>query len=540
MRLETPLPRLFMRIPPRLARRCAFSVALVGTLLLSACFGFRANIVFAQLSCEEAAVAHPSASGASSLQILGLVSPATVSGGVTLSIAGAPAGATTYLCLDGAAFERAGSEVQHLSSRVVAPGAHQLQAVSYVGGSLSASSSMIDLIVVPTADADFSAALTAPLQSSSQPKELSTILSQTATPGDGLTPAESATRQQVAAMYLNFGYDVAADPLNDISTLLPSLIPGQWGPTLASAGAPFSMQFSGDAPYYHKIPAAWPRVPLPRGYIQSIQVNTNQGGDGIGFGIAPAQADSLPAVITSDWPGQPGTYRTIPFRIPGNWASYLPSLPAGDEHVVFVDPQLRSFVSAYKTTVDPATKFPDALYAGDPASLDSLGDYGGSVAARVAELPLLTMPGESTSDSGPILHAIGGSISRPWAGRVYPATARDYGILTSVKPCTGSGVMNTGLVPYGGVIQLDPALDLSSLGLSRPALRILTAMQTYGYYVMDYGCTDLDIYTATPESELLPYGGLYGNANGSGIQNEITTVLANNILYVVPPVTKRP
>ena len=55
---------------------------------------------------------------------------------------------------------------------------------------------------------------------------------------------------------------------------------------------------------------------------------------------------------------------------------------------------------------------------------------------------------------------------------------------------------------------MDPTVTLSSLNLSLPALRILQAMQTYGYYVVDFVCTDIDIYTAIPETELDPMVGL--------------------------------
>jgi hypothetical protein len=96
------------------------------------------------------------------------------------------------------------------------------------------------------------------------------------------------------------------------------------------------------------------------------------------------------------------------------------------------------------------------------------------------------------------------------------------------------------MVPYGGVIQLDPAVNLAALKLSLPALRILQAIQTYGYYVMDFGCADFDIYTAIPESELDPYGGLWGyNHRGIGVQNEVREVLFANRLWVVAPLNKK-
>lgn len=64
-------------------------------------------------------------------------------------------------------------------------------------------------------------------------------------------------------------------------------------------------------------------------------------------------------------------------------------------------------------------------------------------------------------------------------------------------------------------------------------------MQTYGYYVMDYGCADLDIYTAQDASELEPYGGLWGSSSGVGVQNEVQRVLSASNLYVIAPLIKR-
>jgi hypothetical protein len=50
----------------------------------------------------------------------------------------------------------------------------------------------------------------------------------------------------------------------------------------------------------------------------------------------------------------------------------------------------------------------------------------------------------------------------------------------------GGEVLNTRGIPCGGRIQLDPALDLESLGLDGPATTIARALQEYGAYVGDY------------------------------------------------------
>jgi hypothetical protein len=388
---------------------------------------------------------------------------------------------------------------------------------------------------------EFSSGLTAyPIQPADAPS-LQTVLQQTATPGAALTQEEEQTRSRIAAMYLNFGIDLSLDSSQDQSTQLRDMLPTGWAAPPGRPQAPLSMRFSPDAPFYHAIPNDWPRVKLPRGYIQTFQLNTAQGGDGIGYGVSIAAPDAPIQTVTSIWYGRESTRKTYPFPISPDWSRSLPSLERGDRHLIFVAPGALSFISLYKASVDLVTGQPDSLFAGPPTPFNSLGDRGGSTAAGFAELPLLIQPGEATGDAGDIRHALGGPVSRPWAARTYPATARDYGVMTSKNSCIGKGMTNTGLVPYGGIIQLDPALDLARLKLSRPAARVLRAMQVYGYYVMDFGCADLDIYTATSEPEFTPYGGLYGGSGlGPGVQAEIARVLQTSDLYVVPPLTKRP
>lgn len=301
--------------------------------------------------------------------------------------------------------------------------------------------------------------------------------------------------------------------------------------------------FSPDAPFYHAIPANSPRVLLPAGYFDDVQVNSARGpdGDGIGYGEVIAAASDPNLTVRSEWYGDSDTLVTFPYHMPETWYQSLPTLPAGDSHMIFIDPQTNTFVSSYKTTLNSTTMGPNALYASTPVSIVGMGDRGGSTAAKFAELPAMIQPWELTDTVYPIFHAIGGPVARVWGGRVYPASARDAGMLTGQNACANGNYMNymnTGLVPYGGVIQLDPSLDLTTLGLSLPAFRLLQAMQTYGYYVMDFGCTAIDVYTAIDETELEPFGGMYGNANGIGVQNEVINVLTTSRLYVVPPMVK--
>lgn len=487
------------------------------------------------------------------LSIVGLVSPAVVSGAVLVSVVGAsPSSPVTY-CLDGrpqwvSSYDSTSSdEGGHSGVRMgfslsgVVTGKHFLQAFAVRSDGRVLASDVVTLLVEPTIDHEFSEALPAYALQPSVRQPLDMIVRRTSTPGAELTAEEVETRRKVAAMYLNFGIDVSLDNEIDQSMVLTNLLPRSWAKPKTTDLTLLSMQFSSDASFYHPIPKGWPHVRLPRGYLRSIQLNTNQGGDGIGYGIAVAHLDAPIKTVSSMWYTQEETRKVFDFRVPDDWQQSLPERVAADRHMIFVDSANGTFISLYKTTVNPATGTPHALYASSPTSFDSLGDHGGSTASGFSELPLLIEPGEATSDGGAIRHAIGGPVSRTWAARVYPATARDYGVMTSTNSCTGKGMTNTGLVPYGGIIQLDPALDLTRMKLSRPALRILQAMQTYGYYVMDFGCSDLDIYTAIPERELAPFGGLYASSAGQpGVQAEIAMVLSSSDLYVVPPPTRRP
>ena len=488
-----------------------------------------------------------------SFQLGGLISPATVAQSIFVMSPTVPSGASVSYYMDDqlASTESvapfwAGGQLSGspygFSLRSLSPGTHLLRAVATLpDGSLSASTP-ITLNVVPSLNSSFSSTLQPYANHlSAQQSGVSAVLNRVATAGAVLSAAELATRQQVATMYLNWGIDPSLDYTNDQSTVLANLAPTGWAalPGTTAAGTPLSMLFSRDAPYYQGIPSAWPRVLLPAGYIRTFQLNTSPDGDGIGYGEVKAASTDPAFTVRSEWYTVATTLKTFPYQMPANWSASLPWQTGGDRHMIFVNLASNTFVSSYKTSVDPLTGGPDALYASSPTPLGTLGVSGGSNAANFAELPVLIQPGEATSLAKPIPHAVGGPVGRTWAARVFPASARDANVLTSINTCTGLGFTNTGLIPYGGVIQLDPALDLTKLSLTLPALRILQAMQTYGYYVMDFGCSDFDIYTATSEAEFEPYGGLWGNANGIGVQNEIQRVLVANKLYVVAPLTKK-
>ncbi len=483
-----------------------------------------------------------------SFAISGLLSPATVAESIFIEAAEVPSTATVSYFIDDTleATEKSapfwfGGQASGFSVSALSTGQHTLRAVATLADGGVISSNAIVLDIVPSINNQLSSTLNAYAnQPSAQQSTVAKVVASVSTQGAAVSAAESAVRQEVAAMYLNWNIDPSLDAASDNSAILSGLRPKAWqAPAAYVTSTPLSMAFSPDAPYYHAIPALWPRVALPTGYIQQLQLNSVTGGDGIGYGETVAAATDLPLPVTSEWYSDASTLETFLFRMKSDWEASLPALVAGDSHVIFADPVTRTFVSTYKTTRNALTGGPNALFASSPTAFNSLGDKGGSDAAGFAEAPVLVQPGEATDATRAIPHAIGGPVGRTWAARVYPATARDAGILTSVNSCTGSGLTNNGLVPYGGVIQLDPQVDLSKLSLSLPALRILQAMQTYGYYVMDFGCGDMDIYTAIAESEFEPYGGMYGNVHGPGVQFEVQNVLTTHTLYVVAPLIKK-
>jgi hypothetical protein len=480
-----------------------------------------------------------------------LISPATVADSIFVFADGLPSKATVTYYIDNQALssesqspywmggQRSGNPIG-FNTGLLTTGSHSLTAKATANG-VNYAAKAVQINVVPSINVQFSSSLTAyPNHLSAQSSQISDVEAHTTTQGASLTAVEQQKRREVLAMYMNWGIDPSLDYKEFQSQQLLDLSPQNWTPAKHSSKLTSDVQLmSPDAPFYHKIPSAWPRVALPSGYFKHVQLNTTKEGDGIGFGLMFSDANTPTQRVRVKWYDDASTLVDYWFPIAQNWTDYLPWQTQGDRHMVFVDSVQQTFLSTYKTSKDSSNGI-NALAAGGITSLNTLGDRGGSNAARMAELPVLIRDGEATDPNNPIRHAIGGPIHRTWLSRVFPASAWDYGLENSRDSCTGKGYTNTGLIPYGGVIQLDPNLDLTKLGLTLPALRILQAMQQYGYYVMDYGCTDFDIYTFISEKELNPYGGLWGyNRKGPGVQNEVEKVITTSTLYVVPPLMKK-
>ena len=372
------------------------------------------------------------------------------------------------------------------------------------------------------------------------------IYNRTATAGITLGPELVAKRKEIIQMYQSAGIDVSLDREE-----LRKLKPTRWSPqTPQPLSGNYRQPYSIDAPFYHKIPANWPRVTLPTGYVQTGHISTigpaGDGSDGYGIGAVVAKpTDPMRQVSLAN-----GTYAKTGIcpahnafkgyntttRIPNRANVLLGGSGEGvpyqssDRTVVWLD-------SADNTTVATWISSPDCdrpdlgtklgNWSGEAVTpkekLPNLGDQGGINAAGKSDLVALIRPGEAIDPAKPIPHALSGPVKNAWRAIVYPAHNVDNSIEQN----------NRGLLGYGFLIQLDPKFNLENLKLSLPARRILEAIQTYGWYMDDTGVRDFDIKGNFSAAEFAPFGGF------DAVDAQVLSVLKSQKLYVVPPLIKK-
>jgi hypothetical protein len=349
-------------------------------------------------------------------------------------------------------------------------------------------------------------------------------------------------------MYKNFGIDISLSP-GDLGATLPA----NWSKTSPEPlGGIYPLPLSVDSPFYQKIPAGHPRVALPAGYFQSGHISTlgppGDGSDefGIGVVIGTASDPQRSLLLESSDPGyaKKGTcpafnsytgYNVTGLRIPdrenyklGGTAYNIPD-NTHDRAVVWVDDTSKKVAMTWMS-IEACDSNGGKLgdWAGmwvntDRAPLPNLGDSGGISAAQITGIGTLLRPGEAIDPSRPIRHALSGPTQKAWKAIVYPGRNYDASV----------DALNSGLLGYGMLVQLDPNLDLNALKLSLPTRRILEAIQTYGWYMDDTGYRDFDLKGNFSAKELEPYGGVYA------VDQEILAVVKANKMYVVAPLVKR-
>ncbi len=333
-------------------------------------------------------------------------------------------------------------------------------------------------------------------------------------------------RKQMIQMYKDVGIDITYDMENWLcSYKMIANAPQRWStetPIPLGTSPDYSGAFSIDACWNNKIPKDAPRVEIPRSALNYtmglfiVKANVDNSGWGTGIPqIVSKPTDPLYTIASKYTTGNVNKIHIV--RAPENIIDYVNNAQIGDEHIMFVDGETHTAVQTWWSSVpgDPRGyslsryRIPDFDIRGSAASvefrLDGIGSEGqcGVNAANPPTNAFTIKSSEISSTTEMINHAIGGAIGQMISGRVYPAPSTDAGMM--VTDGRGSDVRNTGMVPYGGIIQLDPDIDLDAIyknkKLSFHAYRILKAMQEYGYYNID--CSDssgkgsITLYTST-------------------------------------------
>jgi Malectin domain len=372
-------------------------------------------------------------------------------------------------------------------------------------------------------------------------------------------PKDAATRRQVVELYRSQGYDVSIDnetaEAQFTSPTLLSIAPKHWSlATPLPLSGQFVQPYSNDSPFYHKLckGSGCVGVPTPVGYFQNCQLNAAYGWDGIGIGIAVSSASDPVRKLVSQFYDVASTRKEYQDNIRPDAIKFAPSNTGADYHLSFINSTNKTVMNTYKIGQDPNGVDYKALYSAGPYPLGNLGNGGGSVAGGMSDLAALLRTGESIDPNKPIPHALFGPVNRMMKARIFPGDSMDAFVAqnSAYIPCQGPGNANTGVIPYGGVLQLDQAITFTKLppggtfqyrsvvggqtiDISLPAFRMLEAMQDYGYYVADYGCSDMDIYTGVDGYEWNDYRGPYW------VQQELESVIKLAKFYVVPPPLKR-
>ncbi|NJM66092.1 MAG: hypothetical protein HC851_10710 [Acaryochloris sp. RU_4_1] len=360
-------------------------------------------------------------------------------------------------------------------------------------------------------------------------KTVDQIFDLTALPGENLSAEDAAKRKEIIAMYRDFGIDLSLDMGSFYSKTLASFRPQSWSSqTKQPLSGAYLQPFSVDAPTNHPIPCYTPHVQLPVGYFSSAQLHFYKGFDGVGFGVAISKGTDPVRTIKSKADGKSyqAHVRNDALEL------FLPTNTNADQQVIFLDSVDNTLINCIKAKQDGSNY---ACGFAAQSTLPNLGDRGGTIASGMSNLAGLIREDEATDKTTRLTHGIIIVSNRMWKARVYPAVSGDAWIYKNQN----ANRYGRGLVPYGGVVQLDPALNLEALNLSLPAKRILEAVQQYGAYLVDSGGPAFGIYTSVKSSEFEQFASIYTPNDDKGIQNQIAKVLSTSKVYVVPPLVKR-
>lgn len=363
-------------------------------------------------------------------------------------------------------------------------------------------------------------------------KTVDQIFNDTITPGLPLHPSNVDMRKKIISMYRDFGIDLSL-PKGEHQSYTPETWTSNTRKPLSGTYDAF---YSADACYYHPISSDAPKVALPKKYVHAVNIKLEDESDDNfkGFMISDG-SDPIRKihVLTSG--------KIFTLHIGNTVADDIPrGGGVGDRNMSFLDISAipAVVINTYGTRMNPNGFDVDCKYCAGPSPVGTLGDTGfGSNAAKIPNMAVIIRDGEATHPHEPICHAVGGPVGEKMKAMVYPALAMDRGIAD----------VNYGILPYGGLIQLDPAVDLDAYRidnkpLTLPARRILEAVQTYGYYIIDGKDDDysdprinLAFWTMANTKEYAPYKRSGFRSPGASVADEIRDVLENSQLYIVVP-----
>ena len=346
-------------------------------------------------------------------------------------------------------------------------------------------------------------------------------------------PEVEKSIREMIQMYKDVGIDVSLDMENWLcSYRMVSDFPQRWStktPIPLGESPDYSGAFSIDAPWNNKIPEDAPRTYIPptglRPFMNLAVVKANVDGGGWGTGIPQIVSTSADPYITIAAKYNYGNVNKIfMFHAKKDFRDYINNNQNGDEHIQFIDAETNTAVQTWSSRAqgDPrgyklsGGALADYTVRGHAAGieyrLDGIGAEGqcGVNAANPPTNAFTIKSSEIKSTTEMINHAIGGAIGQMIGGRVFPTVSTDAG--TVVKDGKGSNrVYNIGVVPYGGIVQLDPELDLDALyeakKISFHTYRILRCMQEYGFYNIDCsgggGTGGILLYTSTYSNDYI-------------------------------------
>ena len=332
-------------------------------------------------------------------------------------------------------------------------------------------------------------------------------------------------RKEMIQMYKDVGIDVSYDMENWLASYkIIANFPQRWSketPIPLGESPDYAGAFSIDAPWNNKIPEGAPRVFVPRSamkmhiHIGVVKANIDAGGWGTGVPqIVSTSADPY-YTIASKY-NSADVNRVFKLHAKKGLFDYVNNAQTGDEHIMFIDGETNTGVQIWKATVpgDPRGfdltnyRIPGFDVRAKAASveykLDGIGAEGqtGVNAVNVPTNAFTIKSSEISSTTEMFKHGIGGAIPQMIGARAYHGISTDSNMDMEADGTGSNGNYNSGVLPYGGVLQLDPELDVDAMynsgKLSFHAYRILKCMQEYGFYNIDCsGGSSFFFYTST-------------------------------------------